>query len=91
MTIDELARKTIFACQAEGVDYMVTGAYAVSYYGYPQATKDIDLVISLEPKSGIPNLLERLKDFVEFQPRVQLDTHTRGRRHIGETRNGEVF
>lgn len=91
MDIDELARQAIASCEKEGVSYLLTGAYAVSYYAYPRSTKDVDLVVSLEPKEGIPNIINHLSNFVEFQSQVEFDTLTWGRRHIGQTLKGEIF
>jgi hypothetical protein len=32
-----------------GVEYLLIGGYAVSYHGYPRATKDMDIWIALHP------------------------------------------
>lgn len=35
--------------QAAGIDYCITGGYAVSVWGSPRSTLDIDLITSLKP------------------------------------------
>ena len=32
------------------ISYMITGAYAVSYFGLPRATHDLDIVVEIKPK-----------------------------------------
>jgi hypothetical protein len=34
---------------AAGIGYMVTGSLALSHYAQPRMTRDIDLVVALEP------------------------------------------
>ena len=34
------------------VEYLVIGGYAVSYYGYPRATGDIDIWIAMDPQNA---------------------------------------
>ena len=43
---------------AEGIAYMVTGSMAAGYYGQPRMTRDVDLVVQLQP--GDPERLEAL-------------------------------
>jgi hypothetical protein len=33
-----------------GIQYMLTGSFALNYYAEPRMTRDIDLVVALEPK-----------------------------------------
>ena len=47
MTIEELAVLVINACDAEGVEHMVTGAFATSVYGIPRSTRDVDVVLNM--------------------------------------------
>lgn len=35
-----------------GIQYMLTGSFALSYYAQPRMTRDIDLVVELEPKDA---------------------------------------
>ena len=85
MTIFELARIAIEACEAEKVDVMLTGAFATNIYGVPRSTKDVDLVLSGEPQSSLFRVVERLKPKVAFREQVEFDTLTWGRRHVGRT------
>ena len=47
MTIEHLAAVVLDACEKEGVDHMLTGAFAHGLYGIPRSTKDVDVVLSL--------------------------------------------
>ena len=42
-------RDLLFAFHAHNVKYPIVGGYAVSFYGQPRATKDIDLFIQADP------------------------------------------
>ena len=87
MKVEELAAIVVTACEAEKVDHMVTGAFAVGFYGIPRSTKDVDLVIGVEIGSdAIERIISRLDPDVEFGTQVQFDTLTRGRRHVGRSR-----
>jgi hypothetical protein len=35
-----------------GIEYMLTGSYALNYYAEPRMTRDIDLVVALTPKDA---------------------------------------
>jgi predicted nucleotidyltransferase len=35
-----------------GVDYMLTGSWALNYYAEPRMTRDIDIVVALKPKDA---------------------------------------
>ncbi len=44
--------KTLIECfEKEGLDYAFTGALAVSYYGVPRTTSDIDIILAVPPKN----------------------------------------
>jgi hypothetical protein len=45
MTIEQLAAVVLDACEQEGVEHMLTGAFAHGLYGIPRSTKDIDVVL----------------------------------------------
>ena len=45
MTIETLGAAVLAACEAAGVDHLLTGAFAYSYYGIPRSTKDADFVV----------------------------------------------
>jgi hypothetical protein len=58
--IDTL-RDFVDAMNELGIDYMVTGSYAMSAYGEIRMTRDIDIVIELST-SGVRAFFERFKD-----------------------------
>jgi len=86
MSIGELAVAGIKACEIEGVDYMLTGAFATSCHGIPRSTMDVDLVLALPTAEELPAVMRRLETDVEFTGQVQFDTLTWGRRMVGSTR-----
>lgn len=53
--------KTVEKLDLLGIPYMVTGAFAVSYYGRPRSTHDIDLVVETD-LSGIQPLHQAFRD-----------------------------
>jgi len=44
------------------VKYLLIGGYAVSYYGYPRATGDMDIWIAIEPRNAV-KICEVLREF----------------------------
>ena len=86
MKVEELAIQVIDACETESVDYMMTGAFAVSYYGIARSTKDVDFVLGLSPSDGVTRVIARLQPEIAFDSQVQFDTLTWGRRHVGISR-----
>lgn len=86
MTVEELAALVIDACEAEGIEHMVTGAFATGFYGIPRSTKDVDVVLSLAGGSAIECMMARLDPHVAFDPQIQFDTLTWGRRQVGIAR-----
>ncbi len=91
MTVEALAATVIAACEAEGVDHMLTGAFAYSLYGIPRSTKDVDVVLSLAGGDPIQKLVARLGSLVEFESQVQFDTLTWGKRLVGTSRASPPF
>jgi hypothetical protein len=45
-------RDILSAFSAEGVEYLVVGAYALAAHGHPRATGDIDLWINAQPNNA---------------------------------------
>jgi len=45
-------RDILSAFNAEGVEYLVVGAYALAAHGHPRATGDIDLRINAQPDNA---------------------------------------
>ncbi len=62
---------------------MVVGAIAAGAYGIARATRDVDLLVSIDPTRGIFHLMGGLADLVVFEQRAQFDTITWGRRWVG--------
>ena len=48
--------------RVNGVEYLLIGAYAVGYHGYPRATKDLDIWIASTPENAV-RIVSALKDF----------------------------
>lgn len=86
MKVEDLAALAVSACEEEGVAFMVTGAFACGYCGIPRSTKDVDLVLGVEDRSGIERVIARLAPDVDFGAQVQFDTLTWGRRHVGHAK-----
>lgn len=85
MTVEQLASVVLDACESEHVDHMLTGAFAHGLYGIPRSTKDVDVVLSVSTGNSIMKVVARLTGIVQFQPQVQFDTLTWGKRLVGES------
>ncbi len=48
--------------RANGVEYLLIGAYAVGYHGYPRATKDLDIWIASTPENAT-RIVSTLNEF----------------------------
>lgn len=48
--------------QENNVEYLLIGGYAVGYYGYPRATQDLDIWISVTPTNAT-RMIETLQTF----------------------------
>lgn len=61
MTLNEDYRDILLALNAEQVDFILVGAYALAVHGYPRATMDIDLWImpSLENAEAVVRAVKR--------------------------------
>ena len=57
---------------AHKVEYLVVGAYAVGYHGYPRATGDLDIWIAINPKNA-EKLVTVLKAFDFDVPELSMD------------------
>lgn len=49
MSQTNLLKQFIGELNSLGIPYMISGAYAVSYFGLPRATHDLDIVIEIKP------------------------------------------
>ena len=57
---------------AEGVEYLLIGGYAVAYRGYPRATEDIDIWIASSPENA-QRIVSALKGFGFDAPELTPD------------------
>lgn len=85
MTIEELAVAVIDACDDAGIAHMLTGAFAVSFYGVPRSTRDVDVVVGVDGGNPTLKLIRQLDGVVRFDPQIHFDTLTWGHRQVGTT------
>jgi hypothetical protein len=91
MNLIQLAVAIFETAESNDVEHMAVGAIAAGTYGIPRATKDIDLLVSLDAMHGIRKLIPALDEFIEFEAQAQFDTITWGRRHVGTSRSAPPF
>jgi hypothetical protein len=91
MTIEELAAAVLDACEQVQVEHMLTGAFAHGIYGIPRSTKDVDVVLSLAGPDPMQRVVNRLAGIMKFEPQVQFDTVTWGKRLVGESTGSQPF
>lgn len=91
MTIEALAAAVLDACQVAGVGHMLTGAFATSVYGIPRSTKDVDVVLGVGGADAFEKVTAELESLVTFDPQIQFDTLTWGRRLVGTARTPPPF
>lgn len=60
------------------IPYLLTGSFAVSYYGYPRATHDIDFIIEIadEKSNTIVRVIRSLKKNFTFASNVDQESIT---------------
>ena len=57
---------------AEAVEYLLIGGYAVAYHGYPRATEDIDIWLASSPQNA-QRIIRALKEFGFDVPELSPD------------------
>ena len=57
-----LVRRLVRGFDAFGLDYMFTGALAVSYYGVPRTTMDVDVVVRIDSEDVEARLVPMLRE-----------------------------
>lgn len=62
MILNEDYRDILFALNAEQVDFILIGAYALAAHGYPRATMDVDIWVMPSPQNAHA-VLRALKQF----------------------------
>jgi hypothetical protein len=58
----KLSKRLATAFHDAGLDYAFTGALAVSFYGSPRTTADIDVMIAILEKKAKPKITQALKN-----------------------------
>lgn len=58
----DLVRFSVDLLNRYKINYLLTGSFAVSYYGYPRATHDIDFIVEIS-KQNSKKVLEVSKEF----------------------------
>lgn len=91
MKLLEIAREVFERAEKLGIPHMVVGAIAAGAYGIARATRDVDLLVSIDPTLGIRRLMDELDDLVLFEQQAQFDTITWGRRWVGLSRSVPPF
>lgn len=91
MKLENLAILVIEAAEAVGIEFMTVGAIAAGAYGVPRATRDVDLLISVQTPENVDALIGRLVPLMTFDEQVTFDTLTWGRRHVGTTHSSPPF
>jgi hypothetical protein len=82
MDVFGIAARMVEALESAGVPYMVVGALSVSVFGIPRATKDVDIVVSLETRQPLNEVERRLQDIADFDPQITFETITGSLRHL---------
>jgi len=57
----DLVKRLVKGFESAGVDYAFTGALAVSFYGAPRTTVDVDVVVAVAEVKQMVRLVEALK------------------------------
>lgn len=86
MNLAQLADVVFGMAEKLGVPHMGVGAIAVGLYGIPRATKDVDLLVSMDVEGDLSRLMDALDEIAEFDGQTHFDTITWGRRHVGVSR-----
>lgn len=58
--------------RANGVEYLLIGAYAVGYHGYPRATRDMDIWIAATPENA-DRMVKTLREFGFDTPQLSAE------------------
>jgi hypothetical protein len=66
---------------SKNVEYLLVGGYAVSYYGYPRATGDMDIWIAIHPRNA-QKVVDALKEFGFGLPHLSPDLFLQEQRII---------
>lgn len=75
MTSEESLVAVIDALNDLQTPYMIVGSFSSNFYGVPRATKDADIVISLQG-TAVSTLAKRLGPAFSLNPQVRFETIT---------------
>lgn len=59
---ESLVKRLVLSLNKAGLDYMFTGALAVSYYGKARTTMDVDVIVAFADKGESCGLVQALKE-----------------------------
>ncbi|MCL6579641.1 MAG: hypothetical protein K6T73_09705, partial [Candidatus Bathyarchaeota archaeon] len=59
---EDFVRRIVGCLNTVGLDYMFTGALAVSYYGKARTTADVDVVVAVSAREWRARLVSALRD-----------------------------
>ncbi len=62
MPLNKDLREFVELLNSNRVEYLVVGAFAVAWYGYPRFTADLDLLIRPDPENS-ERMIESLRQF----------------------------
>ena len=78
---EDLLKLVSSALEKAKLSYMLTGAYAVVFYGRPRASHDIDFVVDVDNKS-VPKIIKMFKslpfDFMLDEEMIRAEIKRRG-------------
>lgn len=77
MTLVQLAGEVFGKAEALGIPHMGVGAIAAGVYGIPRATKDIDLLVSVDVLDDLPRLMAALDELATFDVRSEFSRRSR--------------
>lgn len=80
--VDETAVFVIEALEEAHIPYMLVGSYSSGAYAVPRATKDVDVVISLQTAAALQPLVDRLSEALTFDDQLTFETITGSLRYI---------
>ena len=68
MNFEEFLRRCIRTLNESKIEYVIVGGVLVSIYGEPRATRDVDVIIDLEPENE-----ESIRNFLTAMRKYDLD------------------
>jgi hypothetical protein len=80
--VDQTAKFVIESLEKAAIPYMLVGAYSSGAYAVPRATKDVDLVISIESVAILTTFAEITSSELTFDDQITFETITGSLRYI---------